>query len=98
VKVAPAHSRLPAEVAIRAHSIDLPNNGCDECGGVASRPVVLHPIVCKRVDRGPDSGWDGTIPTGLFTTTVNDGVRLIVLAGMARYVPVQGWDTNLNAC
>jgi hypothetical protein len=99
VKVAPAHSRLTAEVAIRAHGIDLPNNGCGECGGVAPRPVVLHPIVWKRVDPGPGSGWDGTIATtGLFTTTVNDGVRLIVLAGTARYVPGQGWDTNLNAC
>jgi hypothetical protein len=98
VKVAPAHSRLTAEVAIRAHSIDLPNNGCGECGGVAPRPIVLHPIVWKRVDRGPGSVWDGTITTGLFTTTVNDGVRLIVLAGMARYVPGHGWDTNLNAC
>jgi hypothetical protein len=84
VQVAPTRSRLTAEVAIRAHVIELPNNGCGECGGVVPRPVVLHPIVWKRVDQGPGSVWDGTIATtGLFT---------------ARYVPGQGWDTNLNAC
>jgi hypothetical protein len=98
VKVAPAHSRLTAEVAIRVHGLDLPNNGCGECGGVAPRPVVLHPIVWKRVDQGPNSAWDATIATGPFTTTVNDGVRLIVLTGTARYVPDHGWNTNLNAC
>jgi hypothetical protein len=83
VKVAPAGSRLTAEVAIRAHGIDLPNNGCAECGGVVPRPVMLHPIVWKPVDQGPGRVWDGTIAAGLFT---------------ARYVPGQGWDSNLNAC
>jgi hypothetical protein len=84
VKVAPVRSRLTAEVAIRAHGIDLPNNGCGECGGVVPRPVALYPIVWNRVDQGPGSEWDGTIGTGgLFT---------------ARYVPGHGWDINVNAC
>jgi len=84
VKVAPLRSRLTAEVAIRAHGIDLPNNGCGECGGVVPRPIVLYPIVWKRVDLGPGSVWDGTVGTsGLFT---------------ARYVPGQGWDIQSNAC
>jgi hypothetical protein len=84
VQVAPLRSRPTAEVAIRAHGIDLPNNGCGECGGVVPRPIVLYPIVWNRVDQGPGSVWDGTIGTGgLFT---------------ARYVPGQGWDTTSNAC
>jgi hypothetical protein len=94
VKVAPARSRLTAEVAIRAHDIDLPNNGCGECGGVVPRPVVLHPIVWKRVDQGPGRVWDGTIATA--TSSAKPGGASGLFA--ARYVPGQGWDTNLNAC
>jgi hypothetical protein len=84
VTIARAQSRLTAEVAIHAHIIDLPNNGCGECGGVVPRPIVLHPIVWQQIDHGPGSVWDGTIgTTGLFT---------------ARYIPGHGWDTNFNAC
>jgi hypothetical protein len=84
VTIAPARSRLTAEVAIHAHSIDLPNNGCGECGGVVPRPILLHPIVWQRIDHGLGSVWDGTIGTsGLFT---------------ARYIPGQGWDATSNAC
>jgi len=94
VKVAPARSRLTAEVAIRAHGIDLANNGCGECGGVAPRPVVLPPIVWKRVDQGPGRVWDGTISTT--TSSANPGGASGLFT--ARYIPRQGWDTSLNAC
>jgi hypothetical protein len=94
VKVAPARSRLTAEVAIRAHGIDLANNGCGECGGVAPRPVVLPPIVWKRVYQGPGRVWDGTISTT--TSSANPGGASGLFT--ARYIPRQGWDTSLNAC
>jgi hypothetical protein len=76
-------SRAAAEVAIRAHTVQLPNTCAEECGGYVPRPVPMPAITWQRATLAPGSIWDGRVGTAYFH---------------ALYVPGQGWEVRTNAC
>jgi len=76
-------SRSAADLAIWLRQIEEANSGCDGCGG--SRLSALAPITWHHVAPLTAGGnpWDGDIGGLLFA---------------AQYMPVEGWNIQLNAC